>query len=325
MPPLVFEPILRCARWGGRRLGTLLGKAIGTETDYAESWELAHQQNADSVVDGGPFDGQSMSQLLARHAEQIFGRQSSLSQFPLLIKFLDANDWLSLQVHPNDEQAKVYGADQNGKTEAWVILEAQPDSRICTGYRPGLTADEIRHRLNNSTIEECLHLISVKPGDCVFVTAGTVHALGPGIVLAEIQQQSDLTFRLYDWGRMGTDGNPRPLHIEQAMECTRLEEDPVLPVTPQVLQAGSHRIEELVSCEHFSIRRHSASVPFQLKGSGAFSILIVLESGVVLEWDGDFRNLPFGTTALIPAACSDVTVIPRNGRIAILEIDRPEY
>ena len=325
MQPILFEPIVKRARWGGRRLSTLLGKPIGSESDYAESWEICHQPDANSVVAEGPLKGRTMSQLMADDPDNLLGRHAALSQFPLLIKYLDANDWLSLQVHPNDDEAQRFGDGQNGKTEAWVIMAAQPNSRICTGYRSGVTKDEIERRLHDGSIEECLHLIPVSVGDCVFVPAGTVHALGPGIVLAEIQEQSDLTFRLYDWGRLGADGQPRPLHIEDAMACTNLSDGPAAPVMPETIQTGSHAIEQLVDCSHFTIRRHRLQTLGQIATDGSFRILMVVESEVQLTAGVETIALPFGSTVLIPAACEEVTVQPAvNGEPAtILEIGCP--
>lgn len=310
MNPLVFEPLLKRIRWGGRRLGELLGKEIGPESDYAESWELADHGTDQTQVTQGPFAGHTLQQLMQQENVALLGRDSGLTQFPLLIKYLDANDWLSLQVHPNDEQARQYDPSENGKTEAWIILDARPDSRICAGLKPGVDRDQLSQHLQNGTIEDCLNRFPVNAGDCVFVPAGTVHAIGPGIVLAEIQQQSNLTFRLHDWGRLGTDGQPREIHIDESLACTDFERGPVLPATPQILADGDHRHEELVRDRYFVIHRHRASQSIPLPTSDQFHIVMVLEGRLTVAAGDEQQSLSRGSTLLIPAACGEVTITP---------------
>jgi len=319
LPPLVFEPLLKRIRWGGRRLGSHLQKPIGAGDDYAESWELADHGNDQSRVLGGPLADTTLRQLMQSHPHELLGRQSGLTQFPLLIKFLDANDWLSLQVHPDDELARQFDPHENGKTEAWVILDAQPESRICAGLKPGVDAAALRQGLQTGDIEELLHLIPVKPGDCVFVPAGTVHALGPGILLAEIQQQSNLTFRLHDWGRVDADGQPREIHVEQSIECTDFNRGPVSPVTPITLSDQTHVFEDLIRCPYFVVRRHRALEPFEIVMSEQFRILMFLEGTAVVKTPGGAIPARLGTTVLIPAESNRVEIVP-NGRVQVLEI-----
>ena len=319
LPPLTFQPILKRIRWGGRRLGTLLHKPIGDAGDYAESWEIADHVDGQSMVNGGPMAGQSLTSLIQTHRQDLLGRRSSGSQFPLLIKFLDAHDWLSLQVHPDDRLAKLYNPAENGKTEAWVILDSQPDSQIAAGLKNGVTPKQLRQALLDSTVEDCLHLISVKPGDCVFVPAGTVHALGPGIVLAEVQQQSNLTFRLFDWGRVDGSGNARPLHIEESLVCTDFNRGPVFPTQPVQLCDSSHPFEELVRCEHFVIRRHRFLDPIRISTDDRFRILISLCGDAVVKSPHGSVQLVMGTTVLLPA-CSGVTQIVPMNSVTMLEV-----
>ncbi|MCA9061765.1 MAG: class I mannose-6-phosphate isomerase [Planctomycetaceae bacterium] len=319
MEPLVFEPILKRIRWGGRKLGTSLGKPIGDEADYAESWEIADHDQGTSVVASGPWQGRTLSDLLKTSGEELLGRQAGATQFPLLIKFLDANDWLSLQVHPDDRKARRYDPGENGKTEAWIIMEAAPDSRICCGLKAGVTREQLRDALVTNELEHLLHLIPVTAGDCVFVPAGTVHALGPGIVLAEIQQQSNLTFRLYDWGRMGTDGKPRPIHVEESLDCTAFDRGPVNCVHPVHLCDEFHSFEELVRCDHFVIRRHRSLDPWQLQNDGRFRVLLTVSGQALISTDETIHATRIGSTVLIPASSPQVTVTPR-GDVVILEV-----
>jgi mannose-6-phosphate isomerase len=319
LPPLLFQPILKRIRWGGRRLGSLLHKPIGSENDYAESWEVADHADGQSIVAAGPFAGLSLSDLMREHRRELLGCQDQLTQFPLLIKFLDANDWLSLQVHPDDRLARQFQAHENGKTEAWVILEARPDSQICSGLKSGVTPEQLRQALIQGTVEECLNMISVKRGDCVFVPAGTVHALGPGIVLAEVQQQSNLTFRLFDWGRLDASGNARPIHVEESITCTDFQRGPVFPVKPIQLCDQSHIFEELVRCEHFVIRRHRIMDPARMVIEDRFRILIVLEGAIQVRTKHGSVVMPTGTTAIVPACSGETALIPSSSAI-VLEV-----
>ena len=319
LPPLVFEPILKRIRWGGRRLGSHLQKPIGDGNDYAESWELADHGNDQSRVLGGTWAGLTLRQLMRSHPHELLGKQAGLTQFPLLIKFLDANDWLSLQVHPNDELARQFDPQENGKTEAWVILDAQPESRICAGLRPGVDAAALRQGLQTGQIEELLHLIPVSPGDCVLIPAGTVHAIGPGILLAEIQQQSNLTFRLHDWGRVDANGQPREIHVEQSIRCTDFNRGPLSPVTPIPLCDQSHVFEELVRCPYFVVRRHRALETFEISMSDQFRILMFLEGRAEVRTSSGSVSTGIGSTVLIAAESNRVVITPKE-RVQVLEI-----
>lgn len=322
MQPLVFEPLLKRIRWGGTRLGSLLGKPIGDHSDYAESWEIADHGDDQSLVQSGPLRGTSLSRLVKTHGVDLFGRHEGFQQFPLLIKYLDAHDWLSLQVHPDDEQAVTYDPREKGKTEAWVIIDAAADSQICAGLKQGVTRQQLEDALRRQAVEECLHMISAKPGDCLFIPAGTVHALGPGIVLAEIQQQSDLTFRLHDWGRPGTDGKPRPLHITESLDCTDFDRGPVDALVPVRLTDGDHWFEELVRCQYFVIRRHATEKMFRVATEEAFRVMMVLSGSATLLSDGVSLPLRAGSTVLVPASCPSVQVAP-DGLVTMLDVFLP--
>ena len=319
LPPLVFEPLLKRIRWGGRRLGSHLQKPIGEGNDYAESWELADHGDDQSRIIGGPLTGTTLRQLMQSHPRELLGKHAEMTQFPLLIKFLDASDWLSLQVHPDDKLARCFDPHENGKTEAWVILDAQPESRICAGLKSGVDVAALREGLNSGNIEELLHQIPVKRGDCVFIPAGTVHAIGPGILLAEVQQQSNLTFRLHDWGRVDANGQPRQIHVEQSIECTDFARGPVNRVIPVNLCDASHAFEELVRCDYFVIRRHTALERFEITMSHQFRILMCVEGRAVVKTPGGTESLRVGTTMLIPAESGVVEMIPQE-RLQVLEI-----
>lgn len=355
MPPLTFHPILKRARWGGVRLGTLLAKPIGEHRDDAESWEIADHGDDQSVVADGLFQGWPLRRLVRERGPELFGRQAGLERFPLLVKFLDATDRLSVQVHPDDEQARrlllaaereemgtgsvepaeplvetgpstvpvpISSQPPSGKTEAWVIIHAEPGARLYAGLKAGVDREGLRQHLADETVEQCLHGFPVSRGDCVFVPAGTVHAIGEGIVVAEIQQSSDLTFRLYDWGRVGADGKPRPLHIDEALACIDWQRGPVGPVAPRVISDDPNLVEELVHCPHFVLRRHTGGGEFLIEPDDRFHILMMLDGRAELTWEGGARRLALGQTVLVPATAKDVRIVPAE-EIVVLETVRP--
>jgi mannose-6-phosphate isomerase len=321
MQPLVFEPILKRIRWGGRRLGSVLGKPIGEQFDYAESWEIADHGDDQSLVSMGDYRGWTLRQLVESKARKLFGAKRICKQFPLLFKFLDAHDRLSLQVHPDDELAAQYDPQENGKTEAWVILAAEPGSRLYAGLKEGVGRIDLESALQAGTVEELLHSFTVSAGDCVFIPAGTVHAIGEGILLAEIQQMSDITFRLFDWGRLGNDGKPRALHIEDGLAATDFSRGPVSPVSPQpITKSDGHRLEELVRGEYFVIHRHTlqdrATAP--VLPDDRFHVLMVVEGEMTVHCAGETTTLECGRTVLVPAECDgDVQFEARGGAVVI--------
>jgi mannose-6-phosphate isomerase len=300
--PLEFTPILKRSRWGGRRLGEVLGKPIGPETDYAESWEICDLGANQSIVAAGEYAGWTLRRLIEQFPRELLGRHIGSGRFPLLVKFLDAADLLSVQVHPNDRQAALCAPGALGKTEAWIILAAEPGSLVYAGLQAGLGENQLRNAIHRGSLVDCLHRVEVVPGDCLIIPAGTVHAIGGGILLAEIQQSSDLTFRLFDWNRMGADGRPRELHIEQALACIDFGRGPVEKVTAIAEVQTGQLVEVLVKCPWFSIRRSRIDAPVTLANDDSCHILIGLSGTVACSADGGERSLSKGQTVLIPAA-----------------------
>jgi mannose-6-phosphate isomerase len=304
MNAIRFDPLLKRIRWGGTRLGTTLGKRLGPETDYAESWEIADHYEDPSIVNTSYFAGSTLKELLRDSNEAMLGRHAGRDQFPLLIKFLDASDRLSVQVHPDDAQAKRFDPTENGKTEAWVIIDDEPGSRVYAGLKKEVTAEAMRAAIDAGKLEDCLHSFEVSAGDCVFIPAGTVHAIGEGILLAEVQQSSDMTFRLYDWARVGSDGQPRELHIEKAIACTNFEIGPVNCQVPQPIEHG----HELVSCQYFSIRRYSGAGHVPIPDDDRFHILMSLAEAATVSVGPEVEQLAFGQTLLLPAEHEAATI-----------------
>ena len=318
MNPIRFEPLLKRIRWGGTRLGTTLGKQLGPNADYAESWEIADHRTDQSIISSGPLAGVTLQELLRDHNAAILGMHSGRTQFPLLIKFLDANDRLSVQVHPDDAKAKSFDQTENGKTEAWVIIDAQPGSRLFAGLKRNVTAESMRSAIRNGTLEDCLHSFEVSTGDCVFIPAGTVHAIAEGILLAEAQQSSDMTFRLYDWGRVGADGQPRELHIDQAIACTDFVTGPVNCLTPTPIDGG----QELVTCDYFTIRRYSGPGLVPILDDNRFHILMGLAGEASVVAGSKVECLPLGQTLLLPADREPSTINLSTGN-TVLDIFLP--
>lgn len=298
--PLRFEPLLKRYIWGGRRLGTVLGKPIGDET-CAESWEMVDHGDDQSHVAYGPLAGTPLAELVGDHASELFGNDPPQRPFPLLLKFLDAAQDLSVQVHPNDEQAAELDPPDRGKTEAWVVVDAEPGSLIYAGLKRGVDRATFERETKRGTLELCLNRFEPKAGDCVFIPAGTVHALGAGLLVAEIQQSSDTTFRLFDWNRVGTDGKPRALHIEQALQVIRFDAPPVQPQVPQ--ETGRAERERLVACDKFILDRWCVTGPTTIGGDEKFHILTVIDGSLFIQGDPAGEPLTKGQSMLLPASC----------------------
>ena len=319
LPPLRFEPILRQYIWGDRRLAEL-GKPLGDGDHYAESWEVVDHGADQSVVADGPLAGWKLHDLVLQHGAALFGRHQPQPQFPLLFKYLDCQQTLSVQVHPNDHEAARLDPPDRGKTEAWVVLAAEPGSRIYAGLKPGVDRARLQRKLASGEVEECLHQFEPKVGDCVFIEAGTVHALGAGLLVAEIQQASDTTFRLFDWNRVDRDGKPRPLHIREALDTIDFSRGPVDPVTPQ--PTDKPQIERLVACDKFVLDRWRIAEPQRLATENRFHILASIENAVTMTSDNGSYALRRGDTILVPACSREVDLAPQ-GRSVLLDMYLP--
>lgn len=317
--PLEFEPIIKTLLWGGRRLGTILHKSIGDGGHQAESWELSDHGDDVSQVKSGPFAGQTLRTLIRSHGAELLGKGfDNRSQFPLLVKFLDADQVLSVQVHPDDELGRKLAGD-NGKTETWVILHAEPGSKIYAGLKAGVTREQFAAGIESGAVEPLLHAFEAKPGDCVMIPAGTVHAIGAGIVLAEIQQMSDATFRVFDWGRVGPDGLPRKLHPAESLESINFAAGPVNPLAavPEPFDGGVR--EPLSRCAYFQVERDRLDAGKALKIGQAdhFTIVIGLEGKADIRYEGQVFPVGLGQTVLLPAAIGPVEVVgePETGAV----------
>ncbi len=309
--PLLVEPEYRDYVWGGQRLRP------GQLT--AEAWIVYEHDR----VASGPLQGRTLGDIAAEYGSALLGTRAfkrTGTRFPILIKLLDCAAWLSLQVHPNDEQARrMAGPDQFGKTEAWHILDAKPNAEILCGLTDGTTTETLAQAMRDGTLLDHMRRLNVNTGDTVFVRAGTIHALGPGVMLYEIQQTSNLTYRVYDWDRPASDG--RPLHIEQSLTVTDLSATaPIVP--PPAFVDG--QATSLINCEYFALDLLTAEVhSIDLATHGeSFHALTVIEGQSTIESDDWQIAVGWHQTALIPAACEAYRIRPQ-GRTQLLKAAIP--
>jgi mannose-6-phosphate isomerase len=323
--PLRFEPIFKSMLWGGRRLPAFLNRRPPHEDPIGEAWVLSDVEGSPSVVAEGPLAGATLRELLARDAARIIGRAAAPSgKFPLLLKFIDARQELSVQVHPNDEQAAKVGPGQFGKTEAWVILDRCAEtSKIYAGFAEGVTAEHFRAALAERSTPRTLHSYTPEPGDCVFLEAGTVHAIGANIMLFEVQQTSDITYRLYDWDRVDAKtGQPRQLHVDDGLACADFRRGPCPPVGARIEEAEGVRHEELVNCRYFSLERKSSRVPFRVGMADECRAVVCIGGAGEIEWRGNRFPLATGDTVLLPAEVGECVCRPER-EIVMLECGLP--
>jgi mannose-6-phosphate isomerase len=292
--------------WGGRRLGEVLGKPLPGSEPYGEAWEVSDHASHQSRVARGPLAGRSLRELMRHWREPLLGKAGHNGEaFPLLVKLLDASDWLSVQVHPSDDKVAQLWPGEGGKTEAWFILDAAPGSRVYAGLKPGVDAAILRQALSQGSVAECLHSFQPRPGDCLFLPAGTVHAVGGGVLMAEVQQTSDATFRLFDWNRLDASGKPRTLHLEQALACIDWERGPVEPVRARHYGepiSGPMISQPLVDCPYFAWEYLRAGEPFPCGGTGRLQVLTVVQGRGRLEGPHGENDLALGQTWVLPAS-----------------------
>jgi mannose-6-phosphate isomerase len=321
--PLTFDPVFKDYPWGGRNLATRLGRTI-PDGIVAESWEIAAHPNGSSPIKNGPLTGKTLSEAMALWGSRLVGSNSAealeLGKFPLLIKLLDANRWLSVQVHPDDAYG-LANEGEFGKTEMWVVLHAEPAAEIIYGFKPGVTPAQYAAELQAGAAEKSLHRLPVQTGDVVFVPAGAIHALGPGVIVAEIQQNSDTTYRIYDWGR------PRPIHVEQAMavlDFALVAPGVAAPLT--ILNEEGLHVERLASCPYFETERVTLPVDSAFYGlcdGTTFEIWGLLEGQATIEWTGEPLTLSAIDWVLLPADLGEYQVIA-DERAILLHVVVPE-
>ena len=313
--PLVFKPILKERIWGGTKLQTILEKNINSQTT-GESWEISTVTGDISVVKNGLLQGKTLNELLEIYPEEILGtkvyRQFG-KQFPLLFKFLDAHEDLSIQLHPNDELAKKRH-NSFGKTEMWYVMQADEGARIIVGFKEKSSPEEYLQHLENKTLTTILEEIPVKKGDVFFLETGTIHAIGAGIVIAEIQQTSDITYRVYDWDRVDANGNSRELHINMALEAinyNKLE-------TSKQYNKKINTSNEVVNCPYFATNFIPLDGELSFKeNTNSFKVFMCTEGKFDLVYNNEKIAIKKGETVLLPAVIANYILV---GKASVLEI-----
>ena len=313
--PLQFEPILKERIWGGEKLKTVLNKPI-TSQITGESWELSTVEGDVSIVSNGVLKGKSLTELIENHPEEVLGTavyKKFGKQFPLLFKYLDAKTDLSIQVHPNDELAKIRH-NSFGKTEMWYIMQADENARIIVGFKEKSNAKEYVAHLENKTLLDLLEEVNVKTGDVFFLETGTVHAIGAGLVVAEIQQTSDITYRLYDFDRVDADGNLRELHIDLALDAINYDK----VETHKTYAKETNKSNEMVNCPYFTTNYLPLDGTIKVsKTSESFTVYMCTEGVFQLEYNQITYNYKKGDTLLIPATMTNYNM---TGTAILLEI-----
>ena len=324
MYPLRFQPIYQYRVWGGRRLGNLLTAPLPSDGSIGEAWLLSDRDDHPSRVAEGPLKGLTIRQLMEQSPEQLLGKLAGrFSRFPVLLKFLDVRDKLSVQVHPQDGQRNYIPAGETGKSEGWVVLEASPDSRIYAGVKPGVNRADLERALASWRVEDLLSSFTPKVGDAVFVRAGTVHSLS-GLMVFEVQENSDVTFRLYDWNRIDPKtGKNRPLQVEQAVECIDFKQA-AIGLAPSLMEQATPVLRErLIHCGCFSVWRHKGRLPFRVGAVDLPRVLICIGGEGELESDGLTYPIVRGEVMLLPAEIGECSFQPGSA-VNLLEVALPE-
>ena len=320
--PLVFKPLYTHQSWGGTRIASLYRRAA-TGDICAESWEIADREPDMSVVAGGPLRDESLNSLYRRMGHRLTGIAGGAKSFPLLIKIIDARERLSLQVHPDDESAKLTGGEP--KTEMWYALRTEPGAYVYLGTQPGVDAREFAKALRERRVAEVLQRFPVKAGDVVFVPGGRVHAIGEGCLFLEVQQNSDTTYRLCDWDRVGPGQKRRPLHIRKAMKVIRWDDHAPTFVRPRTLENSKDVLrEELLTCPYFRMERLALNASHAFRNPGkSFHALFISQGAVDVIGGGVTQSLHAGTSCLLPAALRAYASAPRARPCEVLRISVP--
>ncbi len=318
--PLRFEPMFQYRLWGGRDLGEFMNTVLPGDDPIGEAWILSDRADFASKIENGALAGQTLTDLMRTRKDDVLGRQAArFDRFPLLLKFLDVEKMLSVQVHPRDDQTDLIPAGDTGKTEAWVVLRAKPEGRIYAGLKPGTTAQDLR-ALNADTADSHLPSFKPEPGQGVMIEAGTVHSLGDGVLVFEVQENSDVTFRLYDWNHVDAKtGEPRALQVEQALASINFDQGAILPVQPRLEAAQPARSECVFHNTHFDLKRWQGSNAFDVGAPGEARVLVCVDGAGRVRGAGQDTRMERGDTVLLPAAVGAGRFVP-DGDVTVLEI-----
>lgn len=306
--PLTFQPRFKERVWGGRSLARLYGKPLPPDVPIGESWEIADRPGDVSVVANGRFVGEDLRWLVEQHREDLLGEaRLQGNRFPLLVKLLDAQDKLSLQVHPPASKAAALGGEP--KTEMWYVAHASPGAELYVGLRPGMSRGQFEQRIRDGTVADCFHRVQVKAGDAMFLPSGRVHAIGAGLVIFEIQQNSDTTYRVFDWNRVGLDGQPRELHVQQSLESIDFNDFEPALIQSQFLEQGAIKRRPLVQGLLFKVEEIHVSEAAVVPLAPRQMQIVACLSGTLRVVDGSAAvNLTPGKFCLVPACLPGLTI-----------------
>lgn len=308
MKPIKLLPAFKDYLWGGTKLKTDFGKKSDLDI-VAESWELSTHKDGQSVVAEGPDAGLTLSEYIDKHGDGILGSNAQkFDYFPILIKLIDAKDNLSIQVHPSDDYA-LKNEGEYGKTEMWYVLDANEGASLYYGFKSEITKDEFEERINNNTLLDVLNKVEVHKGDMFFIESGTVHAIGKGIVICEIQQNSNTTYRVYDYDRRDANGNPRELHIKKAIDVSNLAPADQNRSASETVEHEGFSVTRLAECKYFTVDKVEVDSKADLTVStDSFKSIVVTDGNGVLTFDGESMDINKGDSIFIPAQNAEYSV-----------------
>ena len=318
MEILKFKPVYKKKIWGGRRLAAEFNRKL-PEGKVGESWELAAHKNGNSIVANGKYKGQKLKEVINAEGEKLLGSalsKDAVKKFPLLIKFLDINDRLSVQVHPGNEYAAEHTSDETGKNEIWYIIDAEEDAQLIYGIDSEVRREDFAAAIKEGRLSQHLKKINVSAGDVIYIPPGTVHSTLGGILTVEIQQNSDTTYRVYDWNRVGNDGKPRELHIESALDVIDFGREQYDKVTGLEIQNEGYKRKILAACPSFITELLEIETTYQTQTVGErFYSLICLEGAAIINYENKKTELRAGETVLVPAQLGSYQI---NGQAKVI-------
>lgn len=311
--PLLFVPIMKERIWGGQVLKEKYNRDLPAEK-IGESWDVACHENGTSIVANGEFKGKSLIQLIAQYGTELLGtrfKKHDFDKFPLLIKLLDASDVLSVQVHPGDEYAALHEGRELGKTEMWYVIQAKPGAELVYGVKKGTTKEEFARAIARGDLEKYLNRIEVKSGDVVYIPSGTVHAIGAGILICEIQQNSDTTYRVYDWNRLGDDGKPRELHVGKALDVINFDTERTYDkVAGLSVKEGTSIRTYYVASKYFMMEKLEVKGKLDEEANGEYFVtLTVIEGQGKIRYSEGEQHFNGGDSLLIPASLGPYSIV----------------
>ncbi|MGD9495772.1 MAG: type I phosphomannose isomerase catalytic subunit [Armatimonadota bacterium] len=308
--PLRCQPLLKPKVWGGRGLEVVLGKLLPPGEPVGESWEVADVPEGVSSIADGPLAGASLREVMVRFGTALFPGWA-IEQFPLLVKFIDAQDDISIQVHPDAEVCRRLFPTERSKNETWLVLHTEPGAAVLHGVRPGVSFEEIRERVAEGTVMDVMRRTPVQPGDAIHLPAGTLHAMLRGVMLLEVQEPSDSTFRVFDHDRPGLDGRPRPLHIEQALESLRLDSSAPARLQPEVRPHRWGERELLIDIAPYRVERLTLRRAMCWRRQARAAVVVVVVEGTIAAQAGaSTMVLSRGETAIVPPSVGRMQIEP---------------